>query len=369
MQRFGGISRYFAELQKGLQSLDSLSVDSCVKETENVHFHQIVMGQKDYQNKSLNSDTLVNKIQNKLFPLEKKLKKENEDSLKKISAGSFDIFHPTYYDPYFLPALEQKPFVLTVFDMIYEIFPEYYSSQDVVQIRNSKKKLIENAHHIITISESAKNDILSFYEIDKTKISVVYLASTFSNNYVEKESNLSLPDKYLLYVGNRDKYKNFTFFILSIAELMEKYKDLSVVVTGPPFTQSELYTFSQLGINKRIHHRFVNDEQLPMLYSKAQAFIFPSLYEGFGIPVLEAFTCGCPCVLSNTSSLPEIAGEAALYFNPKNSHELRRQVETIMQNESLCTSIIEKGYQQLKNYSWEKTTLATAEIYRNIVKQ
>jgi glycosyltransferase involved in cell wall biosynthesis len=131
----------------------------------------------------------------------------------------------------------------------------------------------------------------------------------------------------------------------------------------------ELYYFNKLGIRDRLYHFYVDDDKLLYLYQHAVAFIFPSQYEGFGLPVLEAFGCGCPVLVSNTSSLPEVGGEAVIYFEPKKISSLIRALNIILDKKETREGLIAKGYCQLKKFSWQKTATITKEIYSRILAE
>jgi glycosyltransferase involved in cell wall biosynthesis len=174
--------------------------------------------------------------------------------------------------------------------------------------------------------------------------------------------------KYLLYVGTRSGYKNFSFFIESIAELLRKNEDLHVYCAGwKPFTFDEKKKFRDLNIHKKVHYIQIKDYSLKELYQNARAFVFPSLYEGFGLPVLEAFSCRCPALVSDRSSLPEVGGDSALYFNPQDSASMMNAVERIISDENLRIQLMNKGSERVKFFSWEKTANTTKRIYENVL--
>ncbi len=304
-------------------------------------------------------------LRNKIFPsVQSELANRNltERLLRK---GEFDVFHPTYYNPYFLNHLNGKKFVLTVHDMIHEYFSECFPEND--PIRESKKLLCEKAGRIIAISESTKRDLIELYRINPEKIDVIYHGSSISDADILTVSNI--PEKYILFTGARAIYKNFNFFIRSIERVLKARDDLHVVCTGPDFTQNEVELFDTLGITERMHHYFVSDRELAFFYSKAILFVFPSLYEGFGIPVLEAFSCGCPAVLSSTSSLPEIGGVGAVYFDPEDMTSIRESVEDVLNDSDLRATMIKKGRERVKQFSWEKTVKKTWELYSNVANR
>jgi glycosyltransferase involved in cell wall biosynthesis len=174
-----------------------------------------------------------------------------------------------------------------------------------------------------------------------------------------------------LFVGNRGIYKNFTFFIKSISPLLFEEKDLYLVCAGGgDFSYDEIHLFDDLKIKgKVLHYPITHDSTLSQLYQKAALFAFPSLYEGFGIPVLEAFSCGCPVAVSNSSSLPEVGGEAVKYFDPNNLESIQKVVDEIVHNNSLQDTLRSRGYQRLKLFSWEKTAQNTKKVYDNLLNQ
>ena len=293
------------------------------------------------------------------------------ESIRLLKKQDFDIFHPTYYEPYFLKYLQKKPYVLTVYDMIHEHFPDYFKTSD--QTRVWKKQLIENASDIIAISENTKRDILTFTNADPDRIHVIYLGNPFENvsSSVPDSLHQDIPGfnyPYLLFVGDRHAYKNFNFFIESVTDLLHKNGELHVVCAGSlPFTREEKKMLKNLNIINKVHHVKINGTILKNLYKNARAFIFPSLYEGFGLPVLEAFSCGCPALISRSSSLPEIGGDGAIYFDPLDRQSIISAVETVLFNEMYREELIRKGYNRLKFFSWEKTADTTKKIYHNLL--
>jgi len=360
LQKYGGISRYFCELYSHLLTMDTIHPEMSVLYSENSYYRELF-----HQKKHCPLQKISGKYLN--FGKNFAIYKLNEYPCKKqIRQGKFDILHPTYYDPYFLKFLKSKPYVLTVYDMIHELFPEMFKG-DTTAIQ--KKKVIENATKIIAISENTKKDIIRFYDSDPKKIEVVPLATSLQK--IAPDNTLNLPQKYILFVGNRSAYKNFIFFIHSVSPLLCSEKDLYLICAGGGvFSPEEMRLLKDLKItDKVIHVPVIHDSTLAQLYRKAILFIFPSRYEGFGIPVLEAFSCGCPVAASNCSSLPEVGDEAVNYFDPTNPESLQKTVENIIQNESVQESLRIRGYQRLEHFSWEKTALDTKKVYDSLSTQ
>ena len=379
-QNYGGISLYFCELMNQFSKDPSVNLSIALKYTYNENLLRMPQLNKYWSNKSdfFSNNQLLSIIKNMSnrnilnFSLNNKFIHINQhESERSLKHQDFDIFHPTYYNPYFLKYLQKKPFVLTVYDMIHNLFPLYFPSND--PIIEWKKKLIENASSIVAISECTKRDIIKFYHVDPDMIHVIYLANTFENeNAVSNENRPTSISKetYLLYIGNRNGYKNFIFMIQSIAPLLQKNSELHLCCAGGGvFTSHENKVLKNLKISHKVHYIKSDASKIKNLYKDACAFIFPSLYEGFGLPVLEAFSCGCPVLLSNKSSLKEIGGDATVSFDPGNSTSLFDAVERLLYDHKLRMQLIDKGYERLKLFSWRKTTEQTKTIYENIMNE
>jgi glycosyltransferase involved in cell wall biosynthesis len=338
MQTYGGISRMFVELYKEFEKSTEVEPILPILFSDNEYIKEIKKVWSIFPKNKSFVKKLLYYVVNRIY------------STFVLLKGDYDIFQPTYYDPYFLPFLRGKPFVLVVYDMTHEIFPENVSIQD--RTIEWKKKLVHKANRIVAISENTKKDIVKFYNIDKSKIDVVYLAS--SMKLPKKELDIDLPNRYILFVGNRSGYKNFEFFFKSISNILEEDKELYLVCAGSSsFTEKEIDMFNDYMLVDKVKHiKFKSDEELAYMYSKAICFVFPSLYEGFGIPVLEAFACNCPVVLSNTSSLPEVGGDAVVYFNPKDEKSIEEGVRKVIYDCGIVKDLIEKGLKRLQMFSY-----------------
>lgn len=352
-QAFGGISRYFVNLIIALDHEADNNAEVSVLFTNN------------YYLKGKRGLSLDNLIGNTFFSKKSRVSKWNRNYSKYcLMKDDFDLFHPTYYNPYFLK-FSRKPFVITVHDMIYELYPEFFNPDDFTA--QYKKNIITLATHIIAISHTTKKDLMEILQIPEEKITVVYHGHTSTEN--EKESDLFLPERYILFVGGRDNYKNFIVFSRAAALVMQKDLTLNLVCAGGgKFTLVEQEHLKMLGILDRTIQYNVTDEDLYWVYKKACAFVFPSLYEGFGLPVLEAFDSGCPVVLSNTPSFLEVAGDAAIYFDPADFEQMAQCIQDLLANVSLQQSIVSKGKVRLKNFTMEKCVSQTIDVYRKCLK-
>ena len=357
-QKFGGISRYHTELILALKSMDDVSIDCPIVMSDNLHLKEAGLF-RGYRNLLFEMKLLPKFIRKKLL---KKTKRKNiKNTIAVLKSGAFDVFVPSYYSTYFLDYLGDKPFVLSVYDMIHEILPEYFTRD--METSKNKEILIEKATKIIAISESTKRDIIRIYpNIDEAKIEVVYLSHSIK---ADEKTAVSLPDNYVLFVGNRTIYKNFLFFIKSIAPVLKESPGLFVVCAGGnKFNSVELKLIKELGISKQIIQQNFEDNELSAYYSKARCFVFPSAYEGFGIPVLEAMACSCPVILANHSSFPEVAGTAGIYFELDNEKDLRDKIVSILADEGLRLDYVKKGLAQAQNFSWQKTAAGCVEVYK-----
>jgi glycosyltransferase involved in cell wall biosynthesis len=366
-QRFGGISRYFYELMVYAGAGASMPFIY----TDN-HYLMNSMYRKNniaidtvFANRHLGAANRVFSKAGYNFPYSHNRRK----SLDAISGGDFDLFHPTYYDPYFLGHIGDKPFVITVHDMIHEIYPEHFPPGEPVS--EWKRKVIPKAAMVIAISESTKRDLLKFIDVDKAKVQVIYHGNSLEPDKPNSAPDMclanGLPQKYLLFVGDRKAYKNFYFLIESLAPLIKKESFHIVCSGGGAFGLQERLFFKRLDVDDRVRQYSVDDDTLVELYRRALAFIYPSLYEGFGIPVIEAFACGCPALLSNTSSLLEIGGDAADYFTPKDTDSMRNAVEKIIHDDDLREKLKAKGMERSRLFTWEKTTQETFTLYNDIL--
>lgn len=355
MQNYGGISRVFTELYKEFEKSGDVEPILPILLSDNEYIGEIKKVWSIFpKNKSFFKRSIyyiVNRIYSTII----------------LIKGDFDIFQPTYYDSYFLLFLRKKPFVLLLHDMTHEVFPETVSRKD--KTIGWKRKLVYRADKIIAISENTKRDIIKFYGIEEEKIEIVSWSTSIK--LPQKELNIELPNKYILFVGNRDTYKNFELFAKAISPLLNKKKELHLVCAGSKdFSEKETELFEQSGIEDKVRHiKFNNDEELAQIYNKAICFVFPSLYEGFGIPVLEAFACECPAVISKSSSLPEVGGDAVEYFNPESPQSIEEAIVKVLESDELRTQLIHRGKNRLKIFNWEYAAKRFLDIYYETLKQ
>lgn len=363
--RFSGIPRYFTELI--LQYRKSNSVTPILPKFWTIN--------QDYRNLNLCNPNITWTIRDKITSASQKYLHQNPSRLmdfaerrtiELLKKGDFDVFHPTRFEPYFLKYIGKKPYVLTIHDLTYEIYPEYFPLD--TQIRKDTKTVVENASRFIAITECTKNDFVNYYDVDPKLVDVVYHGSLFEKYQIPKLENTytNTQSPYLLFVGERGMHKNFYHFIEAVSPLLSE--NLNVICAGGGiFRKDEVNFLHSLGICKYVHQETISDSKLINLYQNALAFIYPSINEGFGLPILEAFSCGCPVLCSDASCFPEVAGDAAIYFNPKDAESIRQNVKKILDDLMLRKMMCRKGYIQLDLFSWNKCAMNTRKVYEKIM--
>ena len=251
--------------------------------------------------------------------------------------------------------------------MIPEIYPEYYKgtlysfliSRKWIQ---GKKALIKNADKIIAISEKTKEDLINIYNIPDDKIKVIY----HGYNKFNKIGGRLISEPYILYVGLRDKYKNFNTFVLGLKSILLKKQIKILCIGGGQFTKNEINLLKDHKILKYIIQLTANDATLASAYKNALCFVFPSEYEGFGMPILEAFSMECPVILNNKSCFPEIAQDAALYFDSKNPNDVEEKISELINNNTLRQELISNGKIRLNSFSWNQCKKQTSDLYNEL---
>ena len=322
-----------------------------------------------YKNEYLNKidpKNIDGKYIERLLPYTSFLFKKYNEIISPIKIKKWDptLIHYTYY--YQKLDKINKPIIITVYDLIHE----------KISIENGnpifpKKRMIEVADHIIAISKKTKEDLIKIYNIEEKKISVIYLGGDHSQiNSMKISSDLKTFSKpYILFVGERKKYKNFLKFI-SAFSLSNYLKNNFQIICfgGGNFSKTEEDLFRNLLLDRSKIHYFEGDQlDLNYFYHKARIFIFPSLYEGFGIPLLEAMNMECPVICSDRSCFPEIVNDAAILFDPKDIESLEFKMEKLIYDDQLLLNLKKKGNDNLNNYSWKKCADETEKLYKKII--
>lgn len=282
------------------------------------------------------------------------------------------FFSPAHYAPRFCPV----PTVVTIHDLSYFYFPNEFLKNDLYKLINWTKYSVRKAKKIIAVSEHTKKDLVNFYNVAEEKISVVY------NGYGIETQNLKLKNQnsinyklktknYILYVGTVQPRKNIKTLIDAFDIFTDDHPDFSLYIVGKKgwMYDKTAQSFKQSNHKDKIIMRgYVSDDELALLYQNAFCLVNPSLYEGFGIPVLEAMSQSCPVIASNTSSLPEIGGDAALYFDPKSIVQLGGQLNKLYDDKKLRDELVKRGKERIKKFSWQTCADKTLAILHEAYK-
>jgi len=299
-----------------------------------------------------------------------------------ISNSKIDIFHAT--DNNSIPISHSCKVIATIYDLIPCIFPKhYFNSLKTLDLRYNYYRQLAAAKKsamIITISEYSKKDIMRILHVSEEKIKVIYLAANEKfkpikdNQILEKvKAKYNINRPFALYVGGFDYRKNVERLIKSFYLFSQQStEDLQLVIGGCIGNKIALelkQLISLLNLKEKIVlPGFIADRDLPAMYSAAELLIFPSLYEGFGLPVLEAMACGTPVICSNTSSLSEVAGDAAILVNPYDEEEIAQAMKRVLSNPDLREKMKRKGLERAKLFSWEQTAKKTLKVYQGVVR-
>ncbi|MVM39564.1 glycosyltransferase [Spirosoma sp. HMF3257] len=288
-----------------------------------------------------------------------------------------DVFWSPHYNVPILPFRARK-FLVTIPDVFHLAFYNTLSLPQKIYAKVVMNAAVRKADRILTISNYSKNEIIQFTSVHPDKIDVIYLGLDrdlfHSINAIEEyervRTKYNTPQKYILFVGNVKPNKNLKTLVSAFRLLLDKLPEYQLLIVGKKegFINSDDELFSQVIEDPELNNRvaftgYVDLADLPILYSMASLFAFPSLYEGFGFPPLEAMACGCPVVASDRASIPEICGEAALYIDPAYPQQLADAIYQVISNEPLKESLVKKGYEQVEHYDW---TVAGRSFIRQI---
>lgn len=272
------------------------------------------------------------------------------------------FFSPTHYLPIFSPLKS----TISILDISYIRYPELFRKSDLNHLTKWTRYSVGKAKRVFTISQASKDDIIEEYGISRDRVVVTYPGIKQVTSDKRQETSMKdwkekygIEGQYILFVGTLQPRKNISRLIEAFSRLKN---DIKLVIVGNKgwLYEEILGAPKKFNIEDRVKFLdFVPDEDLPSFYKNAVCFVLPSLYEGFGLPVLEAMKYGCPVITSNVSSLPEAGGDAALYVDPLDAEDIKKNLELIIQNSELRKELIKKGYEQVKKFSWEKTARET----------
>jgi glycosyltransferase involved in cell wall biosynthesis len=294
-----------------------------------------------------------------------------------LSKNKPDVFFtPTHYLPRFSPVKT----VCTIFDLAFLHFPEMFDKKDLFKLVNWTKLSIRDANHIVTISEFSKQDIIKQYKVDKSKVTIAFPG--FDENFfnpakkadiVKVLDKYKIKDNYIIYIGTMQPRKNLVRLIEAFSKVEDKSLQLVLVgkTTGPGRQgwkfQEILEAPVKFGVEDRvIFTGFAPTEDLPPLLTGSKAFVLPSLWEGFGIPIVEAMASGTAVIVSNVSSLPEVAAEAGTLIDPYSVESIKEAIERLLKDDKLREKKVQLGYSQVKKFTWESCAKSVLEVLKSV---
>ena len=356
-QAVGGVSRYFVELINGLNSKDEIQAEIYAP----LHCNNYLQEVTDFNGIKVNA---IPKIHRFIQPFDHLL------SLVHFSRNVPDLIHETYYQ-FETAAPKNCPVVVSAYVIIHERYHQNFRIKDDTTLR--KRAALRRATHVIAISESTRNDYIEYFNVLPESITTVLLGNSFP---IAKDLNPTTPAlrerPYILFVGARRGYKNFERVVEAYfsSRLLTAEVDL-ICFGGGDFSSHERDYIVRNGgsLARQVQHVAGSDIRLYEHYRNARLLVYPSLYEGFGLPPLEAMAAACPVACTNTSSVPEVVGDAALMFDPTRVEDIRVSMERLAFDESLASNLKRRGLLRASELSWQKCVNATADVYRRVTSQ
>jgi len=286
---------------------------------------------------------------------------------------NIDLFHcPHYNAPWLLPEAS----VVTVHDLIHFRFPQYHNK---VKVRIAKAILdnaLKKTSKVISISKSTTNDLIDMFPEINFKITTVYqgVADFFQPCAIKEVEDFKIKrglKKYILYVGNRKPHKNLARLIRAYIIIYKVFPDIQLVIVGKKFDQKdEISSFKQeIDLSYIVEIEEATDQDLLYLYCGAEVLVLPSLYEGFGVPPLEAMACGTPVIVSKVASLSDVVGDAGIYVDPYSVEDIAKGIYHVLTDQNLREYLRKKGFGRVKNFTWEKTAKKTLEVYQEVLQK
>ena len=356
-QTHGGISRYFCEIASRIGRLPD--AQTTIVSPLHINSHLMTMPG------NLVSGFKLPQTRFTRSPLRKLAMLIGDRILRSMNP---DIIHETYYYPRHIGPRSARR-VLTIYDMIHEKFASDFHTSD--KTSSYKALAATRADHIICISESTRRDVVEILGVPIDQTSVIHLGYGLMecDSEISEAPKLSPKSPFLLYVGNRGGYKNFLMLLRALANSKQLRTQFRLICFGGgAFSGAEIKAIRSCGLGTdQVIHLGGHDRVLANLYRKASAFIYPSLYEGFGIPPLEAMSFGCPVVCSNTSSIPEVVGNAGEYFDPRNPESMRLAIERVLASNEVQEDLRVKGRLRLTAFSWDRCAAETLETYNKLI--
>jgi glycosyltransferase involved in cell wall biosynthesis len=278
----------------------------------------------------------------------------------------YEIYHPTYYDATWLKGMKTQRLVVTICDMIPELF--LTGETKFQRLIQGKRELACRADLVLAISESTKLDLVNMLGIPPEKVQVTYLASSMGETMAAPLPTLAQQKPYFLYVGTRSRYKNFAVLMQAFAQSEWLQREAQVICFGgsSDFLEPEQSCLAEQGLSGHFHYLKGDDTVLKALYQQAQALVYTSRYEGFGLPPLEAMGCGTPVICGKNSSLPEVVGAAATFFEVESAEDLAGAMQRLMVDSAYRAEKVKLGCDRAQLFSWQKTAHQTYQGYRSL---
>jgi len=351
IQRYGGISRLFYELAKQFTLSPELGVDLLPVSAPIVNRYVL-------DNPELMSALKTTEANSSVRALVAYFS-------HRTNARGAEIVHNTFYLPHGLAGAKGAKRIVTIHDMIPELLPKTRRRLDMLTM---KRRYVDQADHIICVSAATRGDLIRLYPEITAPISVVHhgVDPVFTPN-VPKWSDL--PEQYVLFVGNRGQYKDADILVQAFAQFAKQVPDVTLLfVGGGEFTAKETKLMNTLGITRFVRQRSLPDAEMSSAYGNALFTVFPSRFEGFGLPAVESMASGTATILANATSLPEVGGEAALYFESGDVNDLAQHMLTLASDPVLRTNLAKAGIAQAEKFSWVKCARQTADVYQETLK-
>jgi len=348
MQPYGGISRMFAELATAfiddpelgveLLPLNAPIINRYVLDTERVRTRLAV---RDAGSEYRSLGRYFRRIQPR---------------------RGLDIAHNTFYLPHGLASYPGARRIVTIHDMIPELLPQTRRRLDFLTL---KRRYVQRADHVVCVSEATRRDLVRVFPEIKAPISVIHHG--VDPRFLPGAAPLAgLPEKYVLFVGHRGQYKDADVLLRAFADLRAGHGDVHLVfVGGGPFTPDERSRMTGLGISSRTHHVSLSDAEMAGVYGNAEVFVFPSRFEGFGMPALEAMACGTATILTDATSLPEVGGDAALYFPTGDARALTKRLDEVLSDDSLRCDLEHRGIERASQFTWDRAARLHVTAYEH----
>jgi glycosyltransferase involved in cell wall biosynthesis len=358
-QAYGGISRYFVEIAKRIPTDEAQ-----VQVFAGLHINEYLKGVPGligFKLPALKNRGVTARIINaSMYIVRKSINNLVQRAL--IKSDPQTILHLSYYTR--PPAKRKLKLVVTVYDMIPELFGQYFPRHD--RATHLKRLCCEQADKVIAISNCSKKDLTDVFGVTDEKIAVIHLGNPLEK-VVSGEWKEAIQAPYVFYVGARGGYKNFDRLLQTFAQSSLLRKNFPLICFGDRFSRAEQERLKDLGLGHRVHQVSGSDSLLASYYKHARAFVFPSLYEGFGIPLLEAMGLGCPVLCSNRGPFPEIVGDAGIYFDPEDVIHMQSILEKALFDDTLLGEMVKRGYQRSSAFSWDRTARQTLALYRSLL--